>query len=459
MWWVEWIYQMLIPVGQSLVLGLSVAITGGHIKGVLTLTDIFVALAGGIGLLGSAVYVKRLVDAVASGFGAKGMGHSSGEGVGHALAMGSAFALADELGQGAFRAGSAPVKSLGRNTVGRTVKGLDRFVGGKALGSAISAAPETHADAILGGAALDDMMSHYTASGMPTLQDKVGGTQTGGLHGPMAAGGGVVGVAEAAGSSGGGGGGRGGSGGGRSAHPLLQSKTGRAMAAPVQNMGRAIKGSYTAQALRVRRAQWKNQGGIFPTLGDKVSPHNNKAKRIAHRQALNDLREHLRGQMDDNALQSRAHIASTNFDDKGQWIDGTKRSTPAIERYTSERQNLLGAVSSAIPGVNVNTDTMEDLWRKGATAESGVRKASGYEGEMPVEVIKQAHQTYAAFRAADLDHQTYDALDERRIRLPEPMTPEVKRRKQGHTLMDDLHARGRYQRWNRHTHPPTKKGP
>jgi hypothetical protein len=112
-----------------------------------------------------------------------------------------------------------------------------------------------------------------------------------------------------------------------------------------------------------------------------------------------------------------------------------------------------------MPGTNVNTDTMEGLWRKGATAESGVRNASGYEGEMPVEVIKQAHRTYAAFRAADLDHQTYDALDERRIRLPEPMTPEVKRRKQGHTLMDDLHARGRYQRWNRHTDPPTKKGP
>ena len=153
-WWVEWVYQMAVPLGQAVVYGVASAVASPASGTALTAEDVFVALAGTIGLLSSAVYVRKLIDVVAQAFGASLIGSDHGMRWGN-LAMVGASAVAGDLAGKMAVTGTA--KATGA-TLGKMAHAIDNTVGRRVAQKAIERRPEMYAGTLKSGASIEDVM-------------------------------------------------------------------------------------------------------------------------------------------------------------------------------------------------------------------------------------------------------------------------------------------------------------
>lgn len=153
-WWTEWVYQMAVPLGQAVVYGVASAVASPASGTALTAEDVFVALAGTIGLLSSAVYVRKLIDVVAQAFGASLIGSDHGMRWGN-LAMVGASAVAGDLAGKMAVTGTA--KATGA-TLGKMVHAADNKWGRDAAQRQMQKRAEVHAGAIKSGASIEDIM-------------------------------------------------------------------------------------------------------------------------------------------------------------------------------------------------------------------------------------------------------------------------------------------------------------
>lgn len=174
-WWVEWVYQMAVPLGQAVVYGVASAVASPASGTALTAEDVFVALAGTIGLLSSAVYVRKLIDVVAQAFGASLIGSDHGMRWGN-LAMVGASAVAGDLAGKMAVTGTA--KATGA-TLGKMAHAADnRYMRGKAE-KAIQTKSEVHAGAFRSGASIEDvMMQQKLGSQGDVLRSEGAGLET-----------------------------------------------------------------------------------------------------------------------------------------------------------------------------------------------------------------------------------------------------------------------------------------
>ncbi|WP_304459027.1 hypothetical protein [Alicyclobacillus sendaiensis] len=175
-WWVEWVYQMAVPLGQAVVYGVASAVASPASGTALTAEDVFVALAGTIGLLSSAVYVRKLIDIVAQAFGASLIGSDHGMRWGN-LAMVGASAMVGDLAGKVAVTGTA--KATGA-TLGKMAHAIDNTVGRRVAQKAIERRPEIYAGTLKSGASIEDvMMQNKLGSQGDVLHASGAGLETG----------------------------------------------------------------------------------------------------------------------------------------------------------------------------------------------------------------------------------------------------------------------------------------
>lgn len=433
LWWTEWIYQMAIPFGQAVVFGIAHVLTLG--KTSPTLTDMFVALAGTIGLLGSAVYVRRLVDTIAQTFGTSALGHSSGEGKAHAFAMGMGAGVGDALGGAAVKAGSKTVgASLGR--VGRAVDN-SHFMRSKAE-EAVKASPEKYAGAILGGASMDDMMMHHqmAAQGDPLQAGMVaskGGESLTGTRSP----GGMVSAQRSRGRG-----------------TLMGGRTGsRTLGAMGDAMGQAKQGfaqSNTAKALGGWRQKQKDAGGVTGkaiaavapaianltatkgTAGAKISQgisrhmtsRQNKSERTAN------MRNHLRDVMEHNALQTRMPHINSQYDTESGKFTGP---SAAEQSYESAREQFVGSMETTM-GMS-----SENARRAASQSELAWDEGRHWKplGTSTPQVQEAYRAAFTSYRPAQQDLRAKEAVASGEMAMQIPRDPHQNKKQGADAFLQD----------------------
>ncbi|MHB1681222.1 MAG: hypothetical protein ACYCYO_00140 [Bacilli bacterium] len=433
MWWTEWIYQMAIPFGQAVVLGFAVALGSGN--GNLTLKDFFDALAGVVGLLGTAVYVRRLIDTVAQAFGAAGLGHSSGEMVGNALMMGAGLGAGDMMGKGAVRAGAWGTRQTAGKAVGALGRGVDNTVGKALHRRVLNWAPEGQAAAIAGGASLDDVLNHQE-----NLRDNKPDAFAGG-----------PGVASMQGARSGLGTG-GTSGGGRTdrhkqahrRHPFFQTRTGAELqdAFRFERSRNAIGNSHLAAGLRTWRGGMTNSGktpgGLVGSVINRTT--GGKEQRAAKKEALGSLREHLHSASEGNARSSRVANVARSFGEDGLY---NFQPTTAQVRYSKARDSLVQKLQNE----GLTKDEAHKTVQEYEQRWNGDRKGVAYPllGHYTPTTELAYTQAHAAFRPAREDTKTIAAVRDHKLAPPKPVKdPLDNLHRQTGSLLDDLRTRGRY---------------
>ena len=438
MWWVEWIYQMMIPLGQSVVFGVAGAVASPSSAAAATASDVFVALAGTIGLLGSAVYVRKLVEMVAQGFGASMVGANHGMAWGGAAMVGGTALTGDVMGKAGVKAA--------RGTLGKAGGAVFNKIDNsrpirKHTESAIQQSPEVHAGSITKGASMDDIM----------MGQKLGG------HGDALNSGGVgiEGATAAAGSGGFRRGGAGGSSGGgrlRSAGQFgLHSGTAGEMRNWHQGAMNTLRNSNMGTLARTKWEGFKNTGGVMGRLGDKVAS-------TADKVGTSRVGQHLKG----GVLSNRAQRYQANRANQSQRLETLRSHLNQTMSQNQATQRLPGMSSAAGPnGTFQGQSTNEQAYSQASSTFVKTLRDSGMKADEARGTLAQAEQhwdagkhlpqlnnltppaqqaykqAFTAYRPAKLDDQARKAVGEGRVHMPPMKNPHHTQVAQTPAFMND----------------------
>ncbi|WP_029421806.1 hypothetical protein [Alicyclobacillus macrosporangiidus] len=459
MWWTEWIYQMAVPLGQAVVFGVSTAVAGPSGGSNVTTEDVFVALSGTIGLLASAVYVRKLVEMVAQGFGASMIGADHGMAWGSLAMAGTAAVAADIGGKVAVKSGAWTAKK----TVGKVLHKADNRLFREKAEEAIKNYGEVHAGAIKAGASAEDIAMGNKLS---TTGDVL---QNGGVGLEAAAAGGTE-------IAGGGGMGRGGAGSGRSGRGGLvsvgRSRTASEIGATVQGVRRAFAGSHFGTYLSTRWKGFQNKGGVSGhvgeavasatgkaaeglknTLGDKpliggvVTATANAASHLAQRHLVNRhnrterlqaLRAHMREIAEHNELVGRLPGISAMYDPEHKVFQGL---TPAETTYNEASTRFIQALKNSGMSHEAAQQTLQQaqqLWEEG-------RHLPG-QGRFSPEAQLAYRQAFTAYRPAQLDAKAKQAVSAGKLKLDPPKDPHKARVAKTNAFLSDARNAIMYKR-------------
>lgn len=416
MWWTEWVYQMAIPLGHALVFGIASAIASPVQGTALTLSDIFTALAGTVGLLASAVYVRKVVEAIAQSFGASMVGFNGGARLGQLASLAGAGVAGDVGGKLAVKGAAA----LAAKPVGGLWKAVNNSGRVRNMASqAISDRPEVHAQAIQSGAGVDDIMMHHQ---MVAFGDPIGAGGTG-----LETAGKIV---QPNGSS------------NQPARKLTglhrlpgvplgtASEIGKVKA----RMSSALANSNIGLIARDKAHQYQMAGGLtgkaarklVPAVGnfaekiDSKMPNwaSNKVASAATNYQTNQqlqtarlqtMREHMTGVLQTNALAARLPNISHLYDKQKGSFTG---QSAAEQRYSSAQTNLISELQGTgmtYAAARQEVRNMEQQWSSGSHVE--VRGFS--------EGVQSAYrQAYSAYTPSRMDQQAKQAVLDRRLHVP-----------------------------------------
>ncbi|MHB1681941.1 MAG: hypothetical protein ACYCYO_03820 [Bacilli bacterium] len=452
LWWTEWIYQMLVPVGQAMVFGFATAIVNPNSAQGLGIAEIFTSLVGVIGFIASAVYVRKMVEVVGGAFNAQVMGHTAGG----AAAVAAGFVAGD-------LAGGAAVGAMGKmhGAVGKTAfRAVDRQFAGSAR-QAVTKSPETAGGQIARGATLDDVMANHVmaARGGDPLQDGQGAGVEGG---------------QKLGGFGGSGGGRSGGGSSRLSHhhPFFSSHTAGAMGNIAAGAKTEFGASNMALAMKTNRQAFANEGGRMGRIGDLgaaavgavagtrlgqaipgmegagQAAESYKADRQASQARLNEVRSQLLGSLHANAAVSRmANINEQEFTppkEAGQ--DGTfSGPTPAMEAYNAHRSGFVEALAkengihviynpkASMAGAETAAQATEASWQQGGHAQNQAQWTPATQA-----AYRQAHAAYHPAARDMLARQ--QVLDNRVAMAPPDADPRKQQLFRARNFMNDARA-------------------
>lgn len=454
LWWTEWIFQMLVPVGQALVFGFAYAIvntTSGGVAGV-GVAEVFTSLVGVIGFIASAVYVRKMVEVVGGAFNAQVMGHTAG-----GMAAVAGGALAGDL------MGGAMIGTMGKvaGTAGKAgFRAVDRQFAGAARES-VTQNPETVGGQIARGATLDDVMAnHVMAARGDPLHDAQGagveGTPRGGVGGAS--------------------GGRGGGGSSRLArhHPFFSSHTAGAMGNIAAGAKAELAGSNMAMALKTGWRGFQNDGGIAGAVGAagaaviggaagskvvqaipgvnvlgraaKQGTQSYQANRQERQTRTNEVRSHMLGVMQSNAAASRmANVNEQGYqlaheDENGTVVPASfAGSTPAMEAYSARRAAFVNSLmtQTGIDGqpekAEAAASAAEASWQQGGHAQNFAQWSPWAQEE-----YQKAH---AAYRPAAQDtFARQQVLDNRVAMAPPDADPRKQQLARARNFMNDARA-------------------
>lgn len=470
MWWTEWIYQMLIPLGQSVVYGVASAVAAPATKGAaLTAADVFVALAGTIGLLASAVYVRKLIEVTGQSFGASMMGSGHGMAWGSAAMAGGALAAGDMLGRGSVAAGKA--------TAGKAISaGFNKFDNSKWVRGktekAIQARPEVHAGVIQAGASADDIMM---GKAMAFTGDALnaGGV---GLEAAASGGGGRQGFSGFGGgqASGGRGGSKGSGFRGNPWNPIAQSGTARAFGGMASDVKNRVANSNVGTWAATRWKGYQNKGGVTGDVGDIMTKattavagaiggtlagrgglvatsvvgaasmvshagHRRMAERENHATRLQHLRNHLGEVMENNQVAQRVPGISHLYDAENNTFQGL--SSPAEQRYNtagSEFVNALQASGMSYVDANNTLQQAEQQWSQHRHLPNLIQHSQ------PVQ--KAYQQAFSAYRPAQLDRKAKDGVRAGRLTVNPAKDPHKNQVAQSRAFLNDARNAAIYRR-------------
>ncbi|MCL6441894.1 MAG: hypothetical protein K6T83_00265 [Alicyclobacillus sp.] len=436
MWWTEWIYQMAVPFGQAVVFGVASAVASPAKSGAaLTAADIFVALAGTIGLLMSAVYVRKLIELVAQNFGATLIGSGHGMAFGTAAMAGTAALTADVMGKASLKT----ARMTAGKGVGKLFQAVDntQWARGKAK-TAIERYGEVHAGAIQAGASVDDIM----------MYQKTGFTgdvlRSGGVGLETAAGG-------SSGSTGGALGGRGGSGSrghGRQhvLSPIAHSRTAGEFRAMTDDVRNAWRNSNMSTLVGTWHKGFQNKGGVLGIIGDTIaaganaavpfsrkvigdnkfgrameralgsSAQRHMADRTNKQERLEALRTQMKEVMEHNALATRLPGISHLYDPVNNTFQGML--SPAEKKYSEASQQFIRALEQSGMSGNAAQNLLqqaEQQWDEGKHLPNLHRYSPQ---------AQQAYrQAFTAYRPAKLDQRAKDAVIAGKLTITPPKDP------------------------------------
>jgi len=449
MWWIEWIYQMAVPLGQSIVFGVASAIAAPVNKTQLTAADIFVALAGTIGLIASAVYVRKIVMEVAKNFGGSMLGFAAGETAGHIAALGMGAAAFDVAGKLAVKGG---VTAIG-NPLKAAVKKVDNLPSVRRTADAsVRKNPELFAAGVKAGASVDDIMLHHqmgahgdvlNADGAE-LESAVGGGGSTRMRTPSGSFGHAgVGTRATAGRS----------------HPIFHSRTAGALRDAPGSVRSTLASTNLGLIARGKLNEFRSQGGV---TGKVQSALATQVSRMGHgRQGMlgqgaavseryladQDMKQTrltaMRGQMNEvldlNTLATRLPHIHPMYDKEAQDFTGL---TKAEEVYSHARGQLVGAFQSTM---NMpKSEALDTVRRMQSTWESG-RHIPNW-NRYPAQVQTEYHQAFNTFRPAHLDQGAKAAVIAGRLAMNLPNHPHQNKRAGVQALMADARSALAYKR-------------
>jgi len=423
MWWTEWIYQMAIPFGHALIFGIASAVASPISGTALTVADIFVALAGTIGLLSSAVYTRKLVEAIAQGFGASMIGYNGGARLGQLAALGTSAIAADMGGKMAVKGTS----QLVGKPLGKAWSGLNNSKKVRShAGQVIKGAPEKFAQAIQSGASVDDIMMHHqmAAFGDPLGAGGAGLEVAGRIQQPNSS------PSSSQRRPGG-------------MSPLraglgIRSGTVSAIGDAKDSVKRALTNSNLGLIAKGYAHQYKMSGGITGAAMNKIaSTTGNIAKSVNNKKPnaltqgiarmsdnretnqamkqsrITELRNHMNQVLDMNADASRTPNVNTMFDKENHTFT---RASSAEQGYHSARRILISEMENnplnSEKGIRQQIRNMENNW------SSGRHTDLKNQSNTPLQHAYQ--QAYAMYRPAQLDRQTKKAAIAQKIAISKP---------------------------------------
>ncbi|SDW94371.1 hypothetical protein SAMN04489725_12312 [Alicyclobacillus hesperidum] len=494
-WWTEWVYQMAVPLGQAVVYGVASAVASPASGTELTAEDVFVALAGTIGLLSSAVYVRKLIDVVAQAFGASLIGSDHGMRWGN-LAMVGASAVAGDLAGKMAVTGTA--KATGA-TIGKMLHAADNQWGSKAAQKQMQKRAEVHASAIKSGASIEDiMMQHKLGSQGDVLHADGAGLEASGGQAPNARPGGVA-----------------------RAGKRYESHTVGALADAARSVKQGFVQSHAGLWLQTKWQGYQNEGGVTGriarrtadaseriagyakrTLGDKpwvgkpVTGISNLTAGLAQKYQTHDknrterleaLRANLREVAELNQLKTRLpSLASewmTEADSSGEpSVDSTSSpsfasgagTTPSPAAGTS-----ISAMGPALGGQSVGqgqarvqlpltqaekryeaakAQWLHELQRSGMSpsvvqsllVEAETKWKDGKhlsgQGAWSPEARQAYREAFTAYRPALLDQKARDAVQKGRLVLEKPKDPHKVQTQRSKAFLDDARNAIMYRR-------------
>lgn len=451
MWWTEWIYQMAIPLGQAIVFGIASAVASPINSQSLTIEDIFVALAGTIGLLASAVYVRKLIEAVAHSFGASMVGFNGGARVGQFAALGLSAFAADAGGKlavkGAAKAIGTPAKSL--------FQAMDNLPAVRSRAEqAVKDRPELFTQAIQTGAGVDDIMLHHQmgafgdaiqadGAGLESMSAKSGQISRPTSNGGYYRGGGL--------SSG-------------PFRPMVRSGTLGSIGGAVSSVKSTVSNSNLGLIGKSVANDYKQAGGLSGAVASKVIPAAgvlaNKVsgrftrsatepvaqaagKYVANQQLkrarMDGMRSHMRDVLATNSLATRLPHINHLYDGQQNAFTGL---SAAEQSYYEAHTNLISAIQSTTSmspkQAGKTISEMENRWNSGLH----VQNLPSYSPE----VQTAYRQAYSSYRPAMLDRQAKDAVLTGKLQLTPPADPHRNNKLGTQALMQDARNAVRYGR-------------
>ena len=487
-WWVEWVYQMAVPLGQAVVYGVASAVASPASGTALTAEDVFVALAGTIGLLSSAVYVRKLIDVVAQAFGASLIGSDHGMRWGN-LAMVGASAVAGDLAGKVAVSGSA--KATGA-TLGKMAHAIDNTVGRRVAQKAIERRPEMYAGTLKSGASIEDVMMqnklgsqgdvlHASGAGLETSSSQTSVSRTGTSSGKRHESHTVGALAEAARSV---------------KQGIAQSHAGlwlRTSWRGYQNEGGAtakiMRRAANTSALVANYA--KRTWGDKPWLGRPVTGISNLTAGLAQRYQVHDknraerleaLRANLREVAELNQLKTRLpSLASEWMNTTGPSADPQSGTTsPANVASPSSHSSASTTSSGTVSGGSAigqahahmqlplsqaekryeaaKAQWFAELRRSGfdsSTVQSLLQEAETKwedgkhlrdQGTWSPEARQAYREAFTAYRPAMLDRKAREAVQAGRLVLEKPKDPHKVQTERSKAFLDDARNALMYRR-------------
>ncbi len=429
MWWTEWIYQMLVPLGQALVFGIATALTGSA-GGAADANDVFSAIAGTIGLLSSAVYVRKIIELIAQNFGASMMGSNHGMAWGTAAMAGGAAITADVMGKGAVKTARATAGKAGGtifNKLDNSEKMRSRAE--KAVGNNA----EVHAGSIMNGASMDDIL----------MSQKLGG------HGDAlhSGGAGIEGVGGRTGGMGrSGSSGSSGSGGSLRRHGGtfgLPSGTVGELGSWRQSTMNTLRNSNMGTLARSKWEGFKNSGGVMGKIGDQVASTAEKvgnsrvgqswagqkvgsgamvdrakqhqANRTNQATRVETLRSHLRETMQHNELAKRLPGISEGYNEATHQFEGVSAAEKAYGDATQEFVQAFGQAGKSPNEARSVLQQAQAHWDR----NEHLPNLHTYTPQ----VLQAYQKAFTAYRPAKLDTQAKEAVQQGRLSMVKSKNP------------------------------------
>lgn len=414
LWWTEWIFQMLVPLGQSLVYSLAmgmVNITGASSSSAVGLGDIFTSIAGVVGFLAAGAYVRKFVDVVAQEFKAPMMGNDLLGG----LAAGAVAGYATDTVAGAsIKAASFAPKQLGK----AGFRALDKRFAGAAMHH-LHKNPETVASALAHGQSFEDVMAaRHTQKGEPIANADgmgiVSGTDSRQSMGDRLAGRGNGSVGGSLPSSyll------------GRGIHPgmAFHSSTLGALRSIPQGMKNELQASNMAVIAQAKMADLTNSQwakGKYYQAGEKLGAHafpRFQAQHATWKQQqgqMKSFRDQLRHASELNAAQKRmANISGDTYEPFAPGGAAWSGNTANMERYNTSKKNLEQVMPKhEHQSVEDTLGEYEDHWRINQDHED-----VNYRNPAFQKAYQQAKQNYLPFYR---DTQARDMVQGGHIQFP-----------------------------------------